>query len=107
MKRRILTGAYVLSAGFYDAYYRKALAVRAQMHRDFAKIFDQYDAVVSPTSPEVAWKIGEKIDDPVKMYLADIYTAIANLVGNPAMSVPCGWIEKDGKKLPVGFQIMT
>jgi aspartyl-tRNA(Asn)/glutamyl-tRNA(Gln) amidotransferase subunit A len=107
VKRRILTGAYVLSAWFYDAYYRKALAVRAQMRRDFAKIFNQYDAVVSPTSPEVAWKIGEKINDPVKMYLADIYTAIANLVGNPAMSVPCGWVEKDGKKLPVGFQIMT
>lgn len=107
VKRRILTGAYVLSAGFYDAYYRKATAVRKQMIREFDTLFQQFDAVVWPTSPEVAWKIGEKVDDPVKMYLADIYTIPANLVGNPALSVPCGFVEKEGKQLPVGFQIMT
>lgn len=107
VKRRILTWAYVLSAWFYDAYYRKALAVRTQMRREFAALFQKYDAIVSPVSPEVAWKIGEKVNDPVKMYLADIYTAVANLVGNPAISVPCGVVEKEGKQLPVGFQIMS
>jgi len=107
VKRRILIGSYVLSAWFYDAYYRKALAVRAQMKREFAKLFGSYDAIVWPTSPEVARKIGEKIDDPVKMYLADIYTVLANIVWNPAISVPIWFIKKEGKQLPVGFQVMT
>lgn len=107
VKRRILTGAYVLSAWFYDAYYRKALAVRAWMRREFAKLYTVYDAIICPTSAEVAWKIGEKIDDPIKSYLADLYLIPANLVWCPALSVPCGFVEKDWKKLPVGLQIIT
>jgi aspartyl-tRNA(Asn)/glutamyl-tRNA(Gln) amidotransferase subunit A len=107
VKRRILTGAYVLSAWFYDAYYRKALAVRAQMRREFVQLYTTYDAIVCPTSAEVAWKIGEKVDDPLKSYLADLYAIPANLTGMPAMSVPVGFVEKEGKQLPVGLQIMT
>jgi aspartyl-tRNA(Asn)/glutamyl-tRNA(Gln) amidotransferase subunit A len=107
VKRRILTGAYVLSAWFYDAYYRKALGVREQMRREFTKLYQTYDAIVCPTSAEVARKIGEKMDDPLKSYLADLYAIPANLVGVPAMSVPVGFVEKEGKQLPVGLQIIT
>lgn len=97
----------MLSAGFYDAYYRKALTVREQMRREFVKLYKTYDALVCPTSAEVAWKIGEKINDPLKSYLADLYAIPANLVGCPAISVPVGSVEKEGVKLPVGLQIMS
>ncbi len=102
VKRRIMLGSYTLSAGYYDAYYRKALKVRTLIKRDFDVAFKSVDAIVCPTSPIVAWNIGEKLDDPLAMYLADIYTVTANLATVPGMSVPCGFV--DG--LPVGLQIM-
>lgn len=102
VKRRIMLGSYTLSAGYYDAYYRKALKVRTLIKRDFDEAFRDVDAIVGPVSPFVAWNIGEKIDDPLAMYLADIYTVTANLATIPGMSVPCGFV--DG--LPVGLQIL-
>jgi aspartyl-tRNA(Asn)/glutamyl-tRNA(Gln) amidotransferase subunit A len=103
-KRRIMLGTYVLSHGYYDAYYLKAQKVRALVARDFANAFAQVDAVVAPVSPFPAFKIGEKVDDPVAMYLSDIYTITGSLAGIPCMSVPCG-NTADG--LPVGMQILT
>jgi aspartyl-tRNA(Asn)/glutamyl-tRNA(Gln) amidotransferase subunit A len=102
VKRRIMLGSYTLSAGYYDAYYRKALKVRTLIKRDFDEAFKNVDAIVCPTSPTVAWNIGEKFNDPLAMYLADIYTVTANLATVPGMSVPCGFV--DG--LPVGLQIL-
>jgi aspartyl-tRNA(Asn)/glutamyl-tRNA(Gln) amidotransferase subunit A len=102
VKRRIMLGSYTLSAGYYDAYYRKALKVRTLIKRDFDEAFRSVDAIVGPTSPFIAWNIGEKMDDPLAMYLADIYTVTANLATIPGMSVPCGFV--DG--LPVGLQIL-
>ena len=107
VKRRILTGTYVLSAGFYDAYYNKAQKVRRKMRDAINTVYENYDAIIWPTSPSVAWKRGEKSDDPVQMYLSDVYTAVANLVGMPAISVPVGSASDGGVELPVGFQIMT
>ena len=107
VKRRILLGTYVLSSWFYDAYYRKAQQVRAKMLQEFKKIFAQVDCILGPTSPDLAWKIGEKINDPLKMYLADIYTIPANIGGFPAMSVPTTKIEKDGEPFALGVQIMA
>lgn len=106
VKRRILTWAYVLSAGFYDAYYRKAIWVRDQMRHAFADLFTTYDAIVGPTVPVLPRKIGSNVD-PVQEYLLDLCTIPANLTGTPAMSVPCGFAEIDWKKLPIWFQIMT
>ncbi len=103
-KRRIMLGTYVLSAGYYDAYYIKAQKVRALITRDYAEAFQQVDAIVAPVSPFPAFKIGEKVDDPVAMYLSDIYTITGSLAGIPCMSVPCG-VTPDG--LPVGLQILT
>ena len=103
VKRRILLGTYALSAGYYDAYYLKAQKVRALLASDFEQAFTQVDAVVAPTTPTPAFKLGEKTDDPLAMYLADIYTVTANLAGVPAISVPCG-SSKSG--LPIGVQIM-
>ncbi|MCD4779407.1 MAG: Asp-tRNA(Asn)/Glu-tRNA(Gln) amidotransferase subunit GatA [Candidatus Omnitrophica bacterium] len=103
-KRRVMLGAYSLSAGYYDAYYLKGLKVRTLIKQDFDKAFDIVDAIITPTSPTTAFKIGEKIDDPLAMYLSDIYTISANLAGIPAISIPCGF-GNDG--LPVGLQIMT
>jgi aspartyl-tRNA(Asn)/glutamyl-tRNA(Gln) amidotransferase subunit A len=103
-KRRIMLGTYVLSAGYYDAYYIKAQKVRALIARDYAEAFEQVDAIVGPVSPFPAFKIGEKVDDPVAMYLSDIYTITGDLAGIPCMSVPCG-LTTDG--LPVGLQILT
>lgn len=103
VKRRIILGTYALSAGYYDAYYLKAQKVRTLLARDFEEAFKRVDAVVTPTTPTAAFKLGEKIDDPLAMYLADIYTVTANLAGIPGISVPCGE-TKD--KLPIGLQIL-
>jgi aspartyl-tRNA(Asn)/glutamyl-tRNA(Gln) amidotransferase subunit A len=103
-KRRIMLGTYVLSAGYYDAYYLKAQKVRALIARDFANAFQQVDAVIAPVSPFPAFKIGDKVDDPLAMYLSDIYTITGSLAGIPCMSVPCG---RTREGLPVGMQILT
>jgi len=103
-KRRIMLGTYVLSHGYYDAYYLKAQKVRALIADDFRKAFAEVDAIVAPVSPSPAFKIGEKIDDPLEMYLSDIYTITGDLAGIPCMSVPCG---KTSEGLPVGMQILT
>ena len=103
-KRRIMLGTYVLSAGYYDAYYLKAQKVRTLIARDFADAFQQVDAIVAPVSPFPAFKLGEKVDDPLAMYLSDIYTITGSLAGIPCMSVPCG---KTSEGLPVGMQILT
>jgi len=102
VKRRILVGTYVLSHGYYDAYYLKAQQVRRLIARDFARAFDRCDVIVGPTAPTAAFPIGSKADDPVQMYLNDIFTIAANLTGIPAMSIPCGF-SPDG--LPIGLQI--
>lgn len=108
IRRRIMLGTYALSAGYYDAYYKKALKVRTLVLQDFLKAFEQVDCIVTPTSPTVAFKLGEKVSDPLSMYLSDIYTVSANIAGIPAISIPCGTAKpKDGKvELPVGLQIM-
>ncbi|MFV0336627.1 MAG: Asp-tRNA(Asn)/Glu-tRNA(Gln) amidotransferase subunit GatA [Chthoniobacterales bacterium] len=106
VKRRIILGTYVLSSGYYDAYYLRAQKVRTLMRQDFSKAFEQVDAILCPTSPDVAFKLGERMDDPLKMYLADIFTLSANLAGIPGISIPCGFAETDGKKLPVGLQLL-
>jgi aspartyl-tRNA(Asn)/glutamyl-tRNA(Gln) amidotransferase subunit A len=103
VKRRIILGTYVLSSGYYDAYYRKAGQARTLIRRDFDKAFEQCDAIVTPVSPTTAFKIGEKTEDPLTMYLSDIFTIPVNLAGLPAISLPCGF---DGKGLPVGLQII-
>jgi aspartyl-tRNA(Asn)/glutamyl-tRNA(Gln) amidotransferase subunit A len=103
-KRRIMLGTYVLSAGYYDAYYLKAQKVRTLIARDFASAFEQVDAILAPVSPFPAFKLGEKVDDPLAMYLSDIYTITGSLAGIPCMSVPCG---RTGEGLPVGMQILT
>jgi aspartyl-tRNA(Asn)/glutamyl-tRNA(Gln) amidotransferase subunit A len=103
VKRRIMLGTYALSAGYYDAYYLKAQKVRTLLTRDFEAAFQTVDAVVTPTTPTPAFKLGEKSDDPLAMYLADIYTVTADLVGIPGISVPCG-TSKEG--LPIGLQIL-
>lgn len=102
VKRRIMLGTYALSAGYYDAYYLKAQKVRTLLTRDFEEAFKMVDAIVTPTSPTAAFKLGEKVDDPLAMYLADIYTVTANLAGIPGISVPCGETKE---KLPIGLQI--
>ncbi len=102
VKRRIMTGTYVLSAGYYDAYYLKAQKVRQLISNDLAKCFEQVDVIAGPTTPTAAFRLGEKVDDPVQMYLNDIYTVSANLAGLPGISVPCGMV--DG--LPVGLQLI-
>jgi aspartyl-tRNA(Asn)/glutamyl-tRNA(Gln) amidotransferase subunit A len=107
VKRRIMLGTYILSAGYYDAYYIKAQKVRALLRQDFEKAFKKVDLIFSPTAPEAAFKIGEKTDDPLKMYLGDIYTVTANLVGVPALSFPIGTIEEEGKDLPFGGHLMA
>jgi aspartyl-tRNA(Asn)/glutamyl-tRNA(Gln) amidotransferase subunit A len=103
VKRRIVLGTYVLSAGYYDAYYLKGQKVRALIAEDFRKAFAQVDAIVTPTSPVPAFRLGERVNDPLQMYLADIYTVTGSLAGLPGISVPCGRI---GGKLPVGLQIV-
>jgi aspartyl-tRNA(Asn)/glutamyl-tRNA(Gln) amidotransferase subunit A len=103
VKRRVMLGTYVLSAGYYDAYYLKAQKVRTLLTRDFEEAFRKVDAIVTPTSPTAAFKLGEKVDDPLAMYLADIYTVTADLAGIPGVSIPCG---ETREKLPIGLQIL-
>lgn len=103
-KRRIMLGTYVLSHGYYDAFYLKAQKVRALIAEDYKKAFSEVDAIVAPVAPSPAFKIGEKVDDPLEMYLSDIYTITGDLAGIPCMSVPCGTTAGG---LPVGMQILT
>ena len=102
VRRRILVGTYVLSHGYYDAYYLQAQRIRRLIAQDFVEAFKQCDVVVGPATPTVAFRIGAKVSDPVQMYLNDIYTVTANLAGLPGMSIPCGFGTND---LPVGLQI--
>ena len=103
VKRRILIGAFVLSSGYYDAYYKKALQVKAVIKQSFDKAFEKYDVILSPTAPTTALKMGENLSDPLKMYLGDIYTVSVNLAGLPSMVVPCGF-DKEG--MPIGLQLI-
>ena len=102
VKRRIMLGSYTLSAGYYDAYYKKALQVRSLIKQDFDEALKEVDVILTPTSPSVAWDLGAKFDDPITMYLSDIYTITANLAAIPAISIPCGTAHG----LPVGLQLM-
>jgi aspartyl-tRNA(Asn)/glutamyl-tRNA(Gln) amidotransferase subunit A len=102
-KRRIMIGAHVLSSGFYDAYYKKAQTVRTKIIKEFEEAFSEYDLLLGPTCPTTAFKIGEKSDDPLQMYLTDIMTVAANISGNPAISIPAGMSED----LPVGLQLIA
>jgi aspartyl-tRNA(Asn)/glutamyl-tRNA(Gln) amidotransferase subunit A len=106
VKRRIMTGTYVLSAGYYDAYYLKAQKVRQLIAADFERAFREVDVVIGPTSPTAAFELGAKTSDPITMYLNDIYTIGANLAGLPAISVPCGFVQEGGRDLPVGLQLV-
>jgi aspartyl-tRNA(Asn)/glutamyl-tRNA(Gln) amidotransferase subunit A len=103
VKRRIILGTYVLSAGYYEAYYRKASQVRTLMRRDFEEVFQKVDVIITPTAPTPAFRIGDKVKDPLQMYLSDIYTIPVNLAGIPAISIPCGFSHEN---LPIGLQIM-
>ncbi|MGN0710612.1 MAG: Asp-tRNA(Asn)/Glu-tRNA(Gln) amidotransferase subunit GatA [Anaerovoracaceae bacterium] len=104
VKRRIMLGSFVLSSGYFDAYYKKALQVRSMIKSGFDKAFEKFDIILSPVSPSTAYKIGEQISDPLAMYMADIYTVSVNLAGVPAIALPCGISEKNG--MPVGMQLI-
>ena len=104
VKRRIILGTFVLSSGYYDAYYLKGQKVRTLIKQDFETALEKCDVIAAPVTPYPAFKIGEKLDDPLQMYLADIYTISANLAGIPAMSIPCGFVCTEN--LPVGLQLM-
>ena len=106
VKRRIILGTYVLSSGYYDAFYLRAQKVRTLIRRDFSAAFEKVDAIICPTSPEVAFKAGDRSDDPLKMYLADIFTIATNLAGIPGMSIPCGFASVEGRPLPIGLQLL-
>src|SRR5213595_1123251 len=107
VKRRIILGTYVLSSGYYDAYYLRAQKVRQLIRQDFVRAFEKVEALVSPTSPSPAFKLGEKTTDPLQMYLADIFTNAANLAGICGISVPCGFAQsKNEKTLPIGLQLL-
>ena len=103
VKRRIMLGSFVLSSGYYDAYYLKALRTKALIKKEFDKAFKTYDVILGPTAPTTAPKLGESLSDPLKMYLGDIYTISVNLAGLPGISLPCG---KDSKGLPIGLQMI-
>nr|MBA3551092.1 Asp-tRNA(Asn)/Glu-tRNA(Gln) amidotransferase subunit GatA [Patescibacteria group bacterium] len=103
-RRRIILGTYVLSSGYYDAYYNKAMAVRALLKKDYEDAFKNVDVVLMPTSPVPSFKIGERAEDPLSMYLADIFTVSANITSLPAISIPSGFVDREGKQLPVGIQ---
>jgi aspartyl-tRNA(Asn)/glutamyl-tRNA(Gln) amidotransferase subunit A len=104
VKRRIILGTYVLSSGYYDAYYLRAQKVRTLIRNDFLKAYEKVDAIVTPTTPTAAFKIGEKSDDPLQMYLSDIFTISCNLAGIPGLSLPCGFTSSP--KLPIGLQLL-
>ncbi|HEV3099402.1 MAG TPA: Asp-tRNA(Asn)/Glu-tRNA(Gln) amidotransferase subunit GatA [Candidatus Udaeobacter sp.] len=106
VKRRVILGTYVLSSGYYDAYYLRAQKVRELIRQDFANAFEKVDALISPTSPVPAFKLGERTADPLQMYLADIFTIAANLAGICGISVPCGFAEVDDHRLPIGLQLL-
>jgi aspartyl-tRNA(Asn)/glutamyl-tRNA(Gln) amidotransferase subunit A len=106
-RRRTILGTFVLSAGYADAYYRRARAVRELIRADFERAFEEVDAIALPTSPNPAFKLGEKSNDPLAMYAEDIFSVTANLAGVPAISVPAGTVEKEGSALPVGFQLVA
>jgi len=106
VKRRIILGTYVLSSGYYDAYYLRAQKVRTLIRRDFTEAFKKVDVLLCPTTPEAAFKAGDRSGDPLKMYLADIFTIAANLAGICGLSLPCGFAEADGKRLPIGMQLL-
>lgn len=106
-RRRIILGTYVLSAGYHDVYYGRASKIRTLIKRGFEKIFQEVDVLVSPTSPNVAFKIGDKVNNPLSMYLEDIFLVPANLAGIPAMSLPFGQVQRGGKNLPVGVQLLA
>jgi aspartyl-tRNA(Asn)/glutamyl-tRNA(Gln) amidotransferase subunit A len=103
VKRRIMLGTYVLSAGYYDAFYLKAQQVRTLLRRDYEQAFERVDVVAMPASPTPPFRLGEKTDDPLQMYLTDIFTVSANLAGLPGISVPCGFTAD---RLPIGFQLI-
>jgi aspartyl-tRNA(Asn)/glutamyl-tRNA(Gln) amidotransferase subunit A len=103
VKRRIMLGTYVLSSGYYDAYYRKAAQVRTLIKADFEEAFQGCDVIVTPTAPTPAFRLGEKVQDPLQMYLSDIFTISVNLAGVPAISIPCGFSTGG---LPIGLQII-
>jgi aspartyl-tRNA(Asn)/glutamyl-tRNA(Gln) amidotransferase subunit A len=107
VKRRILIGTYALSKGYADQYYRAAQAARRAIAADFARAFETVDAIATPTSPFPAWALGEKIEDPLAMYAADIFTVAANVIGAPAISVPDGAVSRDGASLPTGFHLVS
>jgi len=104
VKRRIILGTYVLSSGYYDAYYLRAQRVRTLIRQDFLKAFEKVDAIVTPTTPTAAFKVGEKVADPLQMYLSDIFTLSCNLAGICGISIPCGFT--DSPKLPIGLQLL-
>jgi aspartyl-tRNA(Asn)/glutamyl-tRNA(Gln) amidotransferase subunit A len=104
VKRRIMIGTYALSSGYYDAYYKKASQVRALIKRDFDRAFQDCDVLLTPTTPTAAFRIGEKTDDPLQMYLSDIFTISANLAGIPGIAVPCGFTRGG---LPIGCQFLA
>jgi aspartyl-tRNA(Asn)/glutamyl-tRNA(Gln) amidotransferase subunit A len=106
VKRRIMIGAYVLSHGYYDAYYLQAQRIRRLIANDFVEAFKSCDVILGPTSPSTAFKLGEKAADPVQMYLSDIYTIAVNLAGLPGMSIPCGFVSEASVDLPVGLQLI-
>ncbi len=106
VKRRVILGTYVLSSGYYDAYYLKAQKVRTLIRQDFTDAFSKVDAIVCPTSPTPAFKLGERTADPLSMYLADVFTLAANMAGICGVSLPCGFSDTDGKRLPIGLQIL-
>lgn len=106
VKRRIILGTYVLSSGYYDAYYLRAQKVRTLIRRDFEAAYEKVDAIICPTSPDLAFPIGERTSDPLRMYLADIFTIAANLAGICGISVPCGFVQEGESRLPVGLQFL-
>ena len=103
VKRRIMLGTYVLSSGYYDAYYKKAKFTQIRIQEEFCKAFESCDLLLTPTTPETAFKLGERVDDQVKMYMSDILTVTVNIAGLPGLSMPCGF---DRKGLPVGCQLI-
>lgn len=107
VRRRILLGAHVLSSGYHDAYYRKAMAVQRIIRDDCDRVFKDVDSIVTPTSPTPAFKLGERLTDPVAMYLSDILTVVANIGGFPAISIPSGTANRGGSSLPLGLQFMA